>query len=168
MEFIFECEDLDGLVLIDEEYLNELDEEILYAFDICLDREGKSELVYDFPNKEWCEVYNEATTVLEKFCNSGKMIVFLAKKNNYDCVIDFCGEIIETNSFLHVKSGKLVLVNAGELIQCASYKDLEMEKILEIDNIDKGIYAVKNNDICNIILKRCNDLPSQIKNIVLL
>ena len=51
--------------------------------------------------------------------------------------------------FLNIPSGKLVLVNASELIQCISYPELEMEKILEI-NVDKGVYAVKNDGIKKI------------------
>lgn len=38
MKFNFECEDLDGLVIMDKAYIDELDNETLYDFDICLDR----------------------------------------------------------------------------------------------------------------------------------
>lgn len=41
------------------------------------------------------------------------------------------------------------MVNADELIQCISYPELEMEKILEI-NVEKGIYAVKAEGIKKI------------------
>ncbi len=37
MRFDYEHDDPDGLVLIDEYYLNELDDDILYSFDIFLD-----------------------------------------------------------------------------------------------------------------------------------
>lgn len=53
MKFCYECEGMDGLILIDEKYLAEIDDNLLAELDIFLDRYGKSELVYDFPNERW-------------------------------------------------------------------------------------------------------------------
>ena len=88
MKFNFECEDLDGLVIMDKAYIDELDNETLYDFDICLDRKGKSELIYDFPNEKWEDVYSRAFHSIERFCADGKMILFLLHENSYDCNID--------------------------------------------------------------------------------
>ena len=154
MKYTFECDKMDGLVLIDEYYLDKFNEEVLYSFDIFLDRYGESELVYDFPDEKWEDVYKRESKKFLEFCNSGKMIVFLVDKNKYNCDIQFSRELFETNTFLDIKSGKLILVNAGELIQCASYPDLEMEKVLEIDDVEVGTYAVTNNDICNIVFRK--------------
>ena len=44
-----------------------------------------------------------------------------------------------TKACISVPSGKMVLVNAGELIQCLLYPDLEMKKVLEL-NVEAGTY----------------------------
>ena len=51
MKFTLECDEMDGLVFIDECYLSELNDDMLYAMDILLDLSGRSELVCDFPNE---------------------------------------------------------------------------------------------------------------------
>ena len=50
-------------------------------------------------------------------------------------------------------SGKMVLVNAGELIQCLLYPDLEMEKVLEL-NVEAGTYNVECEGIERIKLSK--------------
>lgn len=166
MKFNFECEDLDGLVIMDKEYMDEFDDEILYDFDICLDRKGKSELIYDFPDEKWEDVYSRAFRSIERFCADGKMILFLLDENNYDGNIDIRDEKFETDSFLDIKSGNVIVVSAGELIQCATYKELDMETILELRNIKKGKYTVKKNDISNIVLSCASAIPTVVNNIV--
>lgn len=166
MKFNFECEDLDGLVIMDKAYIDELDDETLYDFDICLDRKGKSELIYDFPNEKWEDVYSRAFHSIERFCADGKMILFLLDENSYDCNIDIVNESFVTDSFLDIKSGNVLVVSAGELIQCAEYKELDMETILELSNIKKGKYAIKKNDISNIVLSSVNTTPTSVHNIV--
>ena len=166
MKFNFECEDLDGLVIMDKAYIDELDNETLYDFDICLDRKGKSELIYDFPNEKWEDVYSRAFHSIERFCADGKMILFLLHENSYDCNIDIVNESFVTDSFLDIKSGNVLVVSAGELIQCAAYKELDMETILELSNIKKGKYAIKKNDISNIVLSSVNTTPTVVHNIV--
>ena len=47
MKFQVDRERGNGLVLIDRDSMKELDDELLYAFDILLDRSGKTELIYD-------------------------------------------------------------------------------------------------------------------------
>ena len=166
MEFVFDCDFLDGLVLIDKQYIEELDEQLLYDFEVCLDRKGKSELIYDFPNRKWDDVYRDAFCSLEKFCATGKMVLFLLDEKSYECIIDFSQQGFETESFLDIKSGNLVLVSASELIQCVAYEELEMETILEMEHVAKGKYAVKVDDIHNIILKKVDHVPEEVRNIV--
>ncbi len=149
MKFDYRHDDPDGLVLIDEYYFNKFNDDILYSFDIFLDSKGRTELIYDFPNEKWEVVRARESVAFKDFCNFGKMIVFLANKSIENCEIDFIDGKCDADMFLNIPSGKLVLVNASELIQCISYPELEMEKILEI-NVDKGVYAVKNDGIKKI------------------
>lgn len=139
MKFNYEHDEPDGLVLIDAYYFNEFNSDILYSFDIFLDSKGRTELIYDFPNEKWEVVRLRESAVLKNFCNSGKMIVLHSNENIENCEIDFKDGKCDTDMFLNIPSGKLVLVNAGELIQCMTYPELEMEKILELD-VEKGIY----------------------------
>lgn len=149
MKFNYEHDEPDGLVLIDEYYFKEFNSDILYSFDIFLDSKGKTELVDDFPNEKWEVVRARESAVLKEFCNSGKMIVFLSNEDIENCEIDFKEGKCDADMFLNIPSGKLVLVNAGELIQCMAYPELEMEKILELD-VEKGTYAVTNDGIKKI------------------
>lgn len=162
MKFQFECDQRDGLVLIDETFLNELNSDLLYEFDILLDRYGKSELIYDFPNEKWDIVRERETS--ELFCNSGKMVVFLIDDNIINCEINICKEINKPQKYLNIPSGKLLLVNANEMIQCLSYPELDMEKILEL-NIEKGLYAISNDGIKNIVCSKCTFNNSIYENI---
>lgn len=149
MRFDHEHDDPDGSVLIDEYYFNGFDDDILYSFEIYLDIKGRTELICDFPDEKWEVVRARKSVAFKDFCDPGKMIVFLADKSMEDCEIDIVDGECDTDMFLDVPSGRLVLVNANELIQCISYPGLEMEKILEI-NVEKGTYAVKNDGIKKI------------------
>lgn len=143
MKFSFECDETDALVLIDESYLREINNDILYSFDIFLDRNGHTELVYDFPDEEWETVWERESMEIKDFCNSGKMLVLLTDTDLVDWELIFNSENYETDKFILIPSGKLILVSASELIQCLAYPDLEMDKIAEID-VEKGEYAVMN------------------------
>ena len=77
MKFQVDRESVDGLVLIDRGPMKELDDDLLYAFDILLDRNGLSELIFDFPDEDWHTVWVRETEALRNFCNIGKMIVWL-------------------------------------------------------------------------------------------
>lgn len=153
MKFDYLCDNLpDGIVLIDEAYLDELNEDMLYSFDIMLDREGRTELVYDFPGEEWITVWERESKLIKQFCNEGKMFVFLCDKDTENCEIEFVKSC--NGTYISAPSGKMILVNAGELIQCLLYPELEMvemEKLLEL-NIEAGNYTVECEGIERIRL----------------
>lgn len=141
MRFDYICDNMpDGLVLMDEEYFDELDEDMLYSFEILLDQQGETELTYDFAGEDWLTVRERESKLINDFCNAGKMFVALGDKDIENCQIEFVDYCDGT--CISVPSGKLVVVNAGELIQCLLYPDLEMEKVLEL-NVDTGNYSVK-------------------------
>ena len=89
MKFISDCEPRhDGLVFIDESYLPELDDDLLYAMDILLDPAGTSELIYDFPdvpNDTWNTIRQGETQQIREFCGQGKMIVWLLDLAAKEC-----------------------------------------------------------------------------------
>ena len=143
MRFSYTCDSMDGLILIDKIYLDELDDGLLRELDILLDRYGKSELVYDFPDERWEDVWKRETKEIVEFCNSGKMVIFLCDEDKDNCGIRISDFQDSSKTFIDVESGKLILVNASELIQCLAYPDLEMETHLEIDNLNVGMYSVK-------------------------
>lgn len=141
MKFDYICDNMpDGLVLMDENYFEELDEDLLYSLDILLDREGRTELTYDFEGEDWTTVWERESVLIKDFCNTGKMFVLLGDKDTENCEIEFVDNCNGVS--ISVPSGKLVLVNAGELIQCLLYPDLEMEKILEL-HVEVGNYSVE-------------------------
>ena len=83
MRIEYEISFVDALVIIDPERFKEMDEEFLYAFDIFLDKEGESELVYDFPGEDWKEVWDRETAVVRDFIKNSKMIVWRAEEGDY-------------------------------------------------------------------------------------
>ena len=166
MKFCYECDGMDGLILIDKKYLAEIDDNLLNELDIFLDRYGKSELVYDFPNERWEDVRKRETKKIIEFCNSGKMVIFLSNEDEDNCEINISNIQNDSQTFIEVESGKLILVNASELIQCLAYPDLEMETNLEIDNLDKGIYSVKYEGIKDIELVKESAFISELNNAI--
>lgn len=152
MKFDYLCDDLpDGLVIMDEAYFGELNEEILYSFEIMLDHEGRSELIYDFSGEDWRTVWERETALIKEFCSEGKLFVYLCDKDIEGCEIEFvnnCG-----GESILVPSGKFVVVNAGELIQCLMYPDLEMEKLLEFD-VETGRYNIECDGLEHIKLSK--------------
>lgn len=166
MKFNFECNEFDGLVIIDESHLNDIDDELIYALDIFLDPYGRSELVYDFSNENWDDVRERETVKLKEFCNSGKMVLFLLDKDESNCEIEFIDKLYNADTFINVSSGKIILVNASELIQCLAYPELEMEKILEIKDIEKGTYAIENESVRKIICIKSTPAKFTFNNVI--
>lgn len=167
MRFNYECDGMDGLILIDEKYLSEFNDVLLSELDIFLDYYGKSELVYDFPNEKWEDVRKRETKELIEFCNSGKMVLFLQYKDEDNCEINISDSQSDSKSFIKIESGKLILVNASELIQCLTYPDLEMEKILEISNLEEGGYQIQNDGIKSVELIKSNSKLNTASNNVI-
>lgn len=149
MKFELTCEDMDGLVLIDQSYLNELDFDTLYAMEILLDISGRSELIYDFPDEAWPEVRARETKSIREFCNSGKMIIWLLDSVKKECEIAYDDTVPTDSKWLHLPTGKLLAVTASELIQCLSYPELEMEKLCEM-TVAEGWYAVADKNMDKI------------------
>lgn len=165
MKFILECEEIDGFVFIDKSYLTELNSDMLYAMDILLDRFGKTELIFDFPNETWETVRSRETKQIREFCGHGKMIIWLLDSMKKECKIEKGNEIIDSPKWLHIPTGKLLAVTASELIQCLSYPELEMEKIFELE-VENGWYAIWDKGIDKIMYCKKeppNFIPSNIQ-----
>ena len=164
MKFDYECDDPDGLVIIDEAYLDELsNNELLYALDILLDKKGETELIYDFPGEDWPKVWERETQNLRDFCNQGKMIIYLLKDDIKDCEV--FEDTIQSNSMLNVISGNIMIVSAGEIIQCLAYPDVEMEKVLEV-NMKSGKYLFKCDDMKRLSYYKTDVSAESLGNII--
>ena len=157
MKFTLECDVMDGLILIDESYLSELNDDLLYAMDILLDSSGTSELVCDFPDEPWDTVRQRETKQIRKFCEQGKMIVWLLDNVVKECEIEESNKMTDPCKWLHLPTGKLIAVTASELIQALSYPELEMEKVFELP-VEAGWYAIQNEGIDKIMY--CRKKPS--------
>ena len=163
MKFQVDRERGNGLVLIDRGSMKELDDELLYAFDILLDRSGKTELIYDFPDEDWHTVWVRETEALRKFCNSGKMIVWLfdekLKFETIDGVFQTDDALAASDKWLY-----LLAVTASELIQCLCYPELEMEEVFTV-SIPKGWYAISDSGIKEIKYCKGNPCTAVFENI---
>lgn len=152
MKFQLECDEMDGLILIDKNFLKELDSDMLYALDILLDQSGRSELVCDFPDEEWHTVRFRETKSIREFCNSGKMVIWLLDSVEKECEIKNDPALTDSTQWLYLPTGRLLAVSASELIQCLSYPELEMNEIFEL-GIAAGWYAISSEYTDNIIDK---------------
>jgi hypothetical protein len=157
MKYTLNCDIMDGLVFIDESYLSELNDELLYAMDILLDSSGTSELIFDFPNENWDTVRQRETEQVREFCGQGKMIIWLLEDVVKECEISKSNEITDPCKWLHLPTGKLLAVTASELIQCVSYPELEMEKVFEL-SLEAGWYAIQNEGVDKIMY--CKKQPA--------
>lgn len=149
MKYKLECEDLDGLVLIDKSCLKEFDSDMLYAMDIFLDTHGKTELIFDFPNEDWSEVWSRETKPIKEFCSNGKMIVWLSDNIEKDGSIEIGDYPPVSAERLNIPTGKLLAITASELIQCLSYPELEPEIVFEF-KVKPGRYFVWNEGMDKI------------------
>lgn len=150
MKFIAECDGFDRLVLMDQSYIGEMNSELLYSMDILLDRHGKSELIFDFPSENWEIVRERESNAIKSFCNSGKMVVCLLSDGDHQCEFQMVDELFGPLKWLHLPTGNLLAVTAGELIQCVSYPDLIMEKVFEL-KLEKGWYAVSFSSVGKVL-----------------
>ncbi|MBR1443507.1 MAG: hypothetical protein IJ583_08240 [Firmicutes bacterium] len=164
MKFDVEFDETDALVLLDEEILSELNSDLMYALDILLDHKGTSELIYDFPNENWNAVRCRKTEILKKFCDSGKMIIWLSEQGEKNFEIKNVLNVDNTNNYLNAQTGTIICVSASELIQCIEYPELEMEKLFEIKT-DVGWYAFKLDDP-QILYSYQERVDNEIKNVV--
>lgn len=149
MSFRFESQE-DALVLLDKMVITELTEELLYLLDIFIDVDGKSELIYDFPDENWEDVRIRETQKLADFCNSGKMIIWLTDDMEKEYQVKPSDGIGNFNRAIYASSGNLVFISASELIQCALYPEMEMDILYELC-VQEGWYEI--SDINNGIIE---------------
>ena len=147
---------LDIFMILEKEFGN------LDSLDI--DVSGKSELVYDFPEEKWEVVRERESKLIKDFCNSGKMIVCLLSNDKKECEFQVVDEILEASKWLYLPTGKLLAVNASELIQCVLYPELEMEKIFELE-VERGWYAISMENIEKIKCSLKTPLITPFENI---
>ena len=125
---------MDGIVLADPTLFEKMDENILRAMDIYLDKNGESELVYDFPGEEW-------ETVYVSFVESGGLWIKLLSDTEMDFSIEQV-EKVDSKDHITVISGRVIIVSASELLQCLFYPELEME-ILGSLEVPNGEYSIE-------------------------
>ena len=130
----------EGIVLIDPAFFEKMDEDILRAMDIFIDKDGESELVYDFPGEDWKTVYERETKPFVSFVKNGGLWIKLL--SNEDMVFSIeQSDAVASNEYMDVISGKIIIVLASELLQCLFYPELEMEILGSID-VPNGKYSI--------------------------
>lgn len=73
-------------------------------------------MVYDFPDEKWEEVQKRETQIIKDFSDSGKMILWLMNNIEIECDVEIVKDTQEMTKWLYCPSGKLLAVNALELI----------------------------------------------------
>lgn len=155
MKFVVECDGFSGLILVDQSYIGEMDRELLGSMEFLLQRDGNSELKYDFPSEPWEIVRERESNAIKGFCNSGKMVAYLLPGGDHQCEFRMVDELSDSLKWLHLPTGNLLAVVADELIQCVSY-DMDMEKVFELQ-LEKGWYAISISSSGEILF--CSKTP---------
>lgn len=145
MKFIVECDGANALVFMDKSYIREMNEELLGSMDFLVDYYGETELKFDFPEEDWKVVRTRESNLIRNFCNSGKMIIHLFNDGDQECEFEMSENIFNTSNRIYLPTGNLLAVTASELIQCALYPDMDMEKLFEL-NVKEGWYGISFNN----------------------
>lgn len=135
MEVHVQSDMTDGIVLLDPAVFKKMDENILRAMDIFLDKNGESELVYDFPDEEWEKVYVRESKPFVALVEAGELWIKLFSNIDMDLLIEQT-DTLDSKEHITVISGKMIIVLASELLQCLYYPELDMELLgsLELPN----------------------------------
>lgn len=140
MEVHVQSDMTDGIVLLDPAFFKKTDENILRAMDIFLDKNGESELIYDFPDEEWEKVYVRESKPFVELVEAGEIWIKLF--SNIDVVLSVeQTDTLDTKEYVTVISGKMIIVLASELLQCLYYPELDME-ILGSLELPNGQYRI--------------------------
>ena len=142
----------DGIVIIDSACLEQMDDTILRSMDIYLDKDGKSELVYDFPDEDWNTVYERECKPFVSFVESGRLWIKLLSKKDMVLSIEK-SDTVDSKTYINVTSGNLKIVLASELLQCLYYPELEMQILGKLD-IPNGKYMFEYSVNGNIRYKK--------------
>lgn len=140
MEVHVQSDMTDGIVLLDPTFFKKMDENILRAMDIFLDKNGESELICDFPDEEWEKVYVRESKPFAELVEAGEIWIKLF--SNIDMVLSIeQTDTLDTKEYVTVISGKMIIVLASELLQCLYYPELDME-ILGSLELPNGQYRI--------------------------
>lgn len=140
MEVHVQSDMTDGIVLLDPAFFKKMDENILRAMDIFLDKNGESELIYDFPDEEWEKVYVRESKPFVELVEAGEIWIKLF--SNIDMVLSIeQNDTLDTKDYVTVISEKMIIVLASELLQCLYYPELDME-ILGSMELPNGQYRI--------------------------
>ena len=140
MEVHVQSDMTDGIVLLDPAFFKKTDENILRAMDIFLDKNGESELIYDFPDEEWEKVYVRESKPFVELVEAGEIWIKLF--SNTDMVLSIeQTDTLDTKEYVTVISGKMIIVLASELLQCLYYPELDIE-ILGSLELPNGQYRI--------------------------
>jgi hypothetical protein len=166
IHFLFKSDGSDGLLLIDKANLPKLTGEHLAALDILLDREGETELRFDFPQEAWSDVWNRESASIRDFLNRGNGFIALVQGGDHVCGIRINNDPeSETVCKLHLPTGDLIGVSAGEVIQCLSNPELEMDVPFQ-ENIEPGWYWITHESGLNFCLARTLNPSESSRNVL--
>ncbi len=119
-----------------------INDELLYSFDILLDSDGRTELIYDFPSEPWKVTWKRESAAFQYFCNSGKAVLFLLPDGEYQCdIVVTQQDLANAPAWLHLPTGNLLAVPASELIQY--FPELETDMLVEIE-VESGWYNISH------------------------
>ncbi|HSP81727.1 MAG TPA: hypothetical protein VLQ93_24620 [Myxococcaceae bacterium] len=110
-----------GLLMGDEELLARVDEAVPYALSFALDEEGRTGQSSELPSKPWTEVYEKGTAPLRRLCARGLVFFENLGPGVFHCRLEeeapgqppAEGVSEVGQAFLHLRSGRLCVVEAG-------------------------------------------------------
>lgn len=109
-----------GIIVIEPDMIALIDDDALYSLNIAVDPQGSADIVCDYPNQNWSQVWMEQTQLLAQMAKQGKMALAITSKASYKVVLDIkedgAQSKVEASVYkqqLQVHSGKIAVIEAG-------------------------------------------------------
>lgn len=140
-----------GLLISSKQWFDNLSENLSYSLEIVLDVDGRSELIFDFPDQPWNDVWKLEANKWLSFTNSGIVALILFGTGTYNISFylnnDLSNDLSQNNQLQHFSNlkveDKIYITEADDFLISAfsdvlKYEDENFERL----NIPFGFYEI--------------------------
>ena len=149
MVVTFSCDLAGGILVADPVVLGRWDREVLGEFNVALDPEGKSDVIYDYPRGNWAATWRSQTQGVVERCKRGEMAFLVLHEGLFYIDLDIGsgkeirgGEgTVEFRSRIVVDSGAVAVAEADKLME--NWRDPPEEEYYRVFRVANGEYLVR-------------------------
>lgn len=141
MDLVLVCDGSGGIVFIEKNVLNNLSKEFATALNVVIDVEGRTELVADYSDANWSDVWQQEFNKLCSLCSDGLAFIGLLEDGDYSVNVDLKNTLNNCVGGIRINESSLVVIEAGELVQKILYPQLQVDFVGQID-LSPGTYNI--------------------------